>query len=108
MDALNNGLMKVNFGKIEKALNGLWKALAPFAVKVGEGLLWLWENVLVPFGTWTANEVVPRYLETISIVVGALNKVIEKYSLFFSGSGRMCLIRWQNGPAACSRRPGMA
>ena len=83
VDALNNGLMKVNFGKIEKALNGLWKALAPFAVKVGEGLLWLWEHVLVPFGTWTANEVVPRYLETISIVVGALNKVIEKVQPLF-------------------------
>ena len=75
--------MKVNFSKLEKALNKLWKALAPFAVKVGEGLLWLWEHVLVPFGTWTANEVVPRYLETISTVVGALNKVIEKVQPLF-------------------------
>ena len=61
INALNNGLMKVNFNKIRSSLRGLWDALAPFAIHVGEGLLWFWKNVLVPLGTWTANEVVPRF-----------------------------------------------
>ncbi len=77
IDALNNGLMKVNFERINKALSGLWDALAPFAINVGEGLLWFWENVLVPLGTWTANEVVPRFLDTVAAVLKVVNAVIE-------------------------------
>lgn len=83
IDALNNGLMKVDFQKINEALKRLWDALAPFAIHVGEGLLWLWENVLVPFGTWTANEIVPRFLDTLSISIGAVNKVIEALKPLF-------------------------
>lgn len=77
IDALNNGLMKVNFDKIRDSLNGLWKALAPFAIHVGEGLLWFWENVLVPLGSWTANEVVPRFLDMLSSAIGIFNGIIE-------------------------------
>lgn len=83
INALNNGLMKVNFNKIRSSLRGLWDALDPFAIHVGEGLLWFWKNVLVPLGTWTANEVVPRFLDTLSIGIGALNKIIEALQPLF-------------------------
>jgi len=76
VNALNDGLMKVNWEAIRTGLQNLWKALAPFAVTVGEGLLWLWENVLVPLGTWTANEVVPRFLQTLASVVTIANNVL--------------------------------
>jgi hypothetical protein len=77
VDALNNGLMKVNFQKINEGLKKLWDSLAPFAIHVGEGLLWFWESVLVPLGTWTANEVVPRFLTSVSNAIGILNPIIE-------------------------------
>lgn len=77
IDAFNDGLMEIDFTKITDALNDFWDALAPFAINVGEGLLWFWENVLVPLGTWTANEVVPRFLETVSKCIDILNTVIE-------------------------------
>ena len=77
IDALNDGLTKVDFDKINKSLDRLWDALAPFAINIGEGLLWFWENVLVPFGTWTASEVVPRFLDTLSISIQIVNAVIE-------------------------------
>lgn len=83
IDALNNGLMKVDFPKINDALKRLWDVLTPFAINVGEGLLWLWENVLVPLGTWTANEIVPRFLDTLSISIGAVNKIIEALKPLF-------------------------
>ena len=83
IDALNNWLMKVDFPKINDALKRLWDVLAPFAINVGEGLLWLWENVLVPLGTWTANEIVPRFLDTLSISIGAVNKIIEALKPLF-------------------------
>ena len=83
IDALNNGLMKVNFDKIRSSLNGLWKVLAPFAIHVGEGLLWFWENVLVPLGTWTANEVVPRFLETMAGVISVFNGILAALQPMF-------------------------
>lgn len=76
VDVLNNGLMKVNFQKINDSLKKLWRALAPFAIRVGEGLLWLWENALVPLGTWTANEVVPRFIDSIRIAINIFNKIL--------------------------------
>lgn len=42
INTLNNGLMKVDFGKIRSSLRKLWEALSPFAINVGEGLLWFW------------------------------------------------------------------
>lgn len=77
VDALNDGLNAIDWSKINEALRGLWEALTPFAKNVGEGLLWLWENILVPFGTWAANEVVPRYLEGLATVIDIVNTVIE-------------------------------
>lgn len=76
VDALNDGLMKTDFPKINDALIDLWDALAPFTINVGERLLWFWEQVLVPLGTWTANEIVPRFLETLSLAIQLLNAVL--------------------------------
>lgn len=77
INALNDGLMKVDWDKINEALKGLWQQLAPFAIKVGEGLLWFWENVLMPLGAWTMNEVVPRFLNTLSGALKVVNAVID-------------------------------
>lgn len=83
VNALNDGLMKVNFDKINDSLDRFWQALAPFAINVGEGLLWFWENVLVPLGTWTANEIVPRFLDTLSIAIETLNSIIQALNPLF-------------------------
>ena len=83
VDALNNGLMAIDWDKINGALNDLWEALTPFAINIGEGLLWFWENVLVPLGTWTANEVVPRFLETLAGVIESCNAVLEALQPLF-------------------------
>ena len=77
IDALANGLMAINWQPINDGLNKLWEALTPFAINVGEGLLWFWENVLVPLGTWTMNEVVPIFLDILGEAIDGLNKIIE-------------------------------
>lgn len=83
IDALNTGLLNVDWGRLTQSLDDLWKALAPFAINIGEGLLWFWKNVLVPLGTWTANEVVPRFLETLTTVIGIFNHVLEALQPLF-------------------------
>lgn len=77
IDAATNGLGAVNWKRINDALHTLWEALAPFAINVGEGLLWFWENVLVPLRTWAMNEVVPMFLEILADVIEITNEVIE-------------------------------
>lgn len=77
IDTISNGLTSVDWQTINDALHTLWDSLAPFATNVGEGLLWLWENVLVPLGTWTMNEVVPRFLGILADTLDILNAVIE-------------------------------
>ena len=73
IDAVANGLALIDWQRINDALHTLWEALAPFSINVGEGLLWLWENVLVPFGTWTMNEVVPLFIQAIVASLDAFN-----------------------------------
>ena len=77
VDALNNGLMSIDWGTLNEKLRGLWDALTPFALNIGEGLLWFWENVLVPLGTWVGNEFVPRFLQTLTEVIDIFNEVLE-------------------------------
>ena len=100
INALNDGLMKVNFGKINKALTKLWDSLAKFTVNVGDGLLWIWEKILVPLGTWTANEVVPRFLETLKLGIDALNNILTALKPLFQwfwDSVLQPLAQWTGG-----------
>lgn len=77
VNALNDGLNKIDFSKINGALASFWEQLSKFHINVASGLLWIWENVIVPFGTWVANEVVPRYLQGLTSVLKIINAVIE-------------------------------
>lgn len=100
VDALNEGLMNVNFEKINKALANLWDSLAKFTVNVGDGLLWIWENILVPLGTWTANEVVPRYLDTLRLAIDAVDSVLTALKPLFQwfwDSVLQPLAQWTGG-----------
>lgn len=79
IDAITNGLAKVNWQKINDSLHTLWVSLAPFAINIGEGLLWFWENVLVPLGTWTLNNAVPAFLDLLSGAIAVLNPILEVF-----------------------------
>lgn len=83
INALNDGLMKVNFEKINRALAKLWDSLAKFTVNVGDGLLWIWEKILVPLGTWTANEVLPRFLDTLRLAIDAVSSALTDLKPLF-------------------------
>ena len=83
VNALNDGLSNVHYEVIQNGLHNLWLVMTPFATNVGEGLLWFWKNVLVPLGTWTANEVVPRFLDTLRIAIEAFNNIITALQPLF-------------------------
>ena len=78
IDAISQMMSNIDWGKINSALDELWKALEPFAENVGDGLLWFWENVLTPLGAWVMNEIVPIFLSILANAISILNGVIEK------------------------------
>lgn len=82
INALTDGMAKVNWQSINDALIRLWDALEPFAETVGEGLLWFWENVLVPLGTWTMNNLVPTFLDLLTASIDLLSAVIDVFKPF--------------------------
>lgn len=100
INALRDGMSKIDWGKINASLRNLWTALAPFAINVGEGLLWLWTNVLVPLGTWTANNVVPLFLDILANAIKVVNEVIDALkplALWLFDSFLKPLAEWTGG-----------
>lgn len=90
----------VAWESIRTALDNVWRSLEPFAENIGEGLLWFYENVLTPLGTWVANEVVPRFLETVRIAIDGLNIIIEALRPLFQwfwDSVLQPLAQWTGG-----------
>lgn len=77
IDAIANGLAKIDWDNLNSKLYDLFQALAPFAINVGEGLLWFFENVLVPLATWTISDVLPNFLSMLASALKILNSGIE-------------------------------
>lgn len=77
IDVLAVEISKIDFETINASFNNLWDSLAPFAINVGEGLLWLWENVLVPLGGYVVNALLPPFLVLLASVLDTLNSIID-------------------------------
>lgn len=77
LDAITGGIEQIDWEKLSGSFHDLWISLEPFAENVGEGLLWLWEEILVPLGTWTASDAAPAFLNLLSGAVDAANSSIE-------------------------------
>ncbi len=61
------------------AFDRLKVSVAPFAENVGSGLKWMYDNVLVPLGSWTITDFVPNFLDTLGAGIGLLNNVLEVF-----------------------------
>ena len=79
IDAINDMLKKIDWGKLLNALRNLWDSLAPFTVNVGEGLLWLWERVLLPLSAWTISNILPIFIDALASGIDILNGIIEAF-----------------------------
>lgn len=77
IDAIANGLAKIDWDNLNAKLKKLFKALTPFTINVGEGLLWFFENVLVPLAAWTISDVLPNFLSILASTINILNRAIE-------------------------------
>lgn len=77
VDSLAITLSNVDWDTLNLALERLWDALAPLAIMVGEGLLWFWENVLMPLTEWSLSTLLPVVIEMIAAALDVLRVIIE-------------------------------
>jgi phage-related protein len=72
-------LTKISLEPLKKSLAGLWSALKPFAKNVGQGLVWLYKEALVPLAKWTIEKALPAFIDVLAGAIRVLNSVINAF-----------------------------
>lgn len=70
-------LQEIDFTNLKNGLDKVKTALQPITKKLGEGLEWLWYNILVPVATWTIEDAVPAFLNAIAGALDFFNGVMD-------------------------------
>lgn len=71
-----DAIKQINFETITESFNDLWRSLEPFTENIGNGLLWFYDNVLLPLGLWTINDVLPGFLNILTGALDIVNQAI--------------------------------
>ncbi|MCC4046512.1 transglycosylase SLT domain-containing protein [Enterococcus gallinarum] len=72
-----NWAKQLDFTPLLKAIDRLFKAIRPIIKNVGDGLEWIYKNVLLPLASFTIEDYVPKYFDYLSAALDVLNQVIE-------------------------------
>ncbi|MFB8530411.1 transglycosylase SLT domain-containing protein [Enterococcus casseliflavus] len=73
----------LDFKPLLKAIDGLFKSIRPILKNVGDGLEWLYKNVLLPLASFFIEDYVPKYFDMFSAALKVLNQVIEIFKPIF-------------------------
>ncbi len=71
-------LQSIDLGPAAASLERFKKAMQPITRALFEALEWAWHNILVPLAQWTAQELLPAFLDTLTVVLEQLATVIEQ------------------------------
>lgn len=67
----------LDFTPLLNSIDRLLQALQPLTQNIGDGLVWLWENALLPLAGWVIEDAVPVFLEMLAEAIRVVNNVIE-------------------------------
>ncbi|MGM0200531.1 transglycosylase SLT domain-containing protein [Enterococcus sp. AZ149] len=73
----------LDFTPLLKAIDGLFKSIRPILKNVGDGLEWLYKNVLLALASFFIEDYVPKYFNMFSAALKVLNQVIEIFKPIF-------------------------
>lgn len=76
-ESIKNWAASLDFGPLLRAFDGLLVSLVPIVQKVGDILLWLLDNMLLPISKWAIEQAIPAVLELISAGFSTLNSVVD-------------------------------
>ncbi|NBK93017.1 hypothetical protein D5278_13690 [bacterium 1XD21-13] len=67
----------LDFSPILQAFDGLLEAVKPLTSTICDGLVWMYENVLLPFASWTIEDVIPAFFDLLASAITAVNAVLQ-------------------------------
>lgn len=67
----------LDFRPLLNSIDRLLKSIQPLTKNIGEGLKWFYENVLLPLASYTIEDLIPAFLDTLSGALDFLNGVID-------------------------------
>lgn len=76
-ESFSNWWSGLDFSPLITSFDRLIASVEPLTDTIGKGLLWLFENVLQPIGTWTIEEALPASFDTLATAIEAVNKIAE-------------------------------
>ena len=91
-------LKKIDLGPAAESLERFKKALEPITKALFEALEWAWYNILVPLAEWTAQELLPVFLDTLTVALEQLAIIIEELKPSFIWLWENCLqqlLQWK-------------
>lgn len=68
-----------SFNALCKSFENLEKSFKPFSKNVGEGLHWIYKNVLLPLAEWTIGDALPAFIDVLAGGFDLLNGVLESF-----------------------------
>ncbi len=71
-------LKNIDLTPAAESLKKLTEALAPITKELFAGLEWAWYNLFVPLAQWAAEELLPAFLEGITMALKSLGIVIQE------------------------------
>lgn len=80
MDLTREWASSINLQPIADAFGNLLTAIDKLVGLISDGLLWAYENVLLPLGTWVIEEAAPVALNFLAEAIAFLTAVLEKLS----------------------------
>jgi phage-related protein len=70
---------KTLFAPVIDSFENLKSAVKPLVDNIGTILKWFWDNILVPFTTWTITQVMPQFFNILAGVFKILNPILESF-----------------------------
>jgi len=71
--------LAVLFDPAIQGFNRLKEAAQPLISNIGDGLKWFWNEVLIPFGSWTISSAVPTFFNLLAGAITFVNGVLEAF-----------------------------
>ncbi len=76
-ESIMNWSKNIDFSPILKAFDGILVAIRPIVNDVGNVLLWLLNNVLLPLAKWGIEQALPAVFDLISVSLKVLHGIVQ-------------------------------
>lgn len=73
---ISDAISNINFEPIKTSFNNLKESVMPILETIGNGVQWLFDNILVPLGTWVIEDALPAFFDALSGVFQVLDPLL--------------------------------